>query len=151
MTVAFVAMLLPLSAGVATGITTGSPHRFGSKEAELRYWLQAYLLDAEWLRVAKLEAGAQLSSNVARQAHNYFGLHRAYSRPTTAVGQFGVYARYSSMQACVQDVAEWAQMSPRRPGEPFDRWLKRRGWNHLPHYFRTLARVRLPGEAAPNA
>ncbi len=147
MTVALMAMLLPLSAGVATGITAGAPHRFASREAELRYWLQAYLLDPDWLRVAKLEAGAQLSSNVAQQAHNYFGLHRAYSRRTTAVGHFGVYARYTTMQACVQDVAEWAKMSPRREGEAFDRWLKRRGWNHLPHYYRTLARVRLPGEA----
>lgn len=142
---ALVALLLPMSAANVTGESVGQQH-FASREGELQYWLSHYLLDADWLRVAKLESGAQLNSPVAQAAQNYFGLHMAYSRPSTAVGRHGVYAQYPSIQACVRDVAYWADMSPRRPGEPFDRWLKRRGWNHLPHYYRTLAQVRLPSE-----
>ena len=145
---AFVGLLWPAWATNAEAEVLGSP-RFGSREAEMEYWLRHYLLDRDWLRVAKLESGAQLNSPVAQAAQNYFGLHVAYSRRTTAIGRCGVYAQYSSMAACVRDVAYWAEMSPRRPGEPFDRWLKRRGWNHLPHYYRTLGRVRLPGEARP--
>jgi hypothetical protein len=140
-------LIVPMSAEHATGENVPSEThsaQFSSREAEMTYWLDRFLLDPEWLRVAKLESGAQLNSNVATQAHNYFGLHRAYSRATTAQGHFGLYACYPSLEACVRDVAYWAQMSPRRTGEPFDRWLRRRGWNHLPTYYRTLAQVRLP-------
>jgi hypothetical protein len=140
-------LIVPMSADQAIGETVPSETpwaHFTSREAELTYWLDRFLLDPEWIRVAKLESGAQLNSNVALQAHNYFGLHRAYSRTTTAEGHFGLYACYPSIEACARDVAYWAQMSPRRAGEPFDKWLRRRGWNHLPHYYRTLAQVRLP-------
>jgi hypothetical protein len=119
------------------------PQRFATRQDEIRYLLAKYNLDADWLRVAKLEAGAKLNSPVSRQATNFFGLHRAYVRTTTAIGTYGIYARYNSVDDNVRDISYWAQMSPRREGEPFDRWLKRRGWNHLPTYYRTLAQVRL--------
>lgn len=114
---------------------------FATRESEIRYYLRLYNLDEDWIRVAKLEAGAQLNSHVALTANNFFGLHRAYSRPTTACGHYYFYAQYNSAQDCVRDIHYWAAMGPRLEGESFDRWLKRRGWNHLPTYFRTLAQV----------
>lgn len=119
------------------------PLRFATREDEIRYLLVKYGLDADWLRVAKLEAGAKLNSPVSQQANNYFGLHRAYIRTTTARDHYGIYACYGSLDDNVRDIKYWAEMSPRRDGEPFDRWLKRRGWNHLPTYYRTLAQVAL--------
>ncbi len=125
----------------ATGHVNEADHRFTDRASEIRYLLAKYRLDAEWIRVAKLEAGTDLNSNVARQAQNYFGLHRAYSRPTTSHCGYGMYACYASADDNVRDLVYWAQMGTQRQDESFDRWLKRRGWNPLPTYWRTLAGV----------
>lgn len=116
---------------------------YANRESEIRSLLAKYQLDPEWIRVAKLEAGTNLDSHVSREALNFFGLHRAYARITTAKGGYLFYACYNSADDCVRDILYWAAMSPRKEGESFDRWLKRRGWNHLPTYYRTLAQVNM--------
>jgi hypothetical protein len=115
---------------------------FADRAAELRHYLAQAGLDADWIRVAKLEAGAQLNSHVSKMCNNYFGMHMpGRGRPTTATENWHFYAKYPSAEAAVIDLRYWAAMRPRRADESFDQWLKHRGWNHLPTYFRTLAQV----------
>lgn len=137
-------MLLPLAMRpylVGSAEPTETDVQYRNRETQMKHLLEANMLDPDWIRVAKLESGAQLNSNVARKANNFFGLHKAGKRKSTAIGRHGLYAKYSDMEACVADVRHWVDMSPRKPGERFDRFLRRRGWNHLPTYWRTLRTV----------
>lgn len=136
-------VLYGVRVGDVFGDQSPAEHTFPSREAEIRYYLAQYGLSPHWIRVARVESGWQLDSYIARAGYNYVGMHAVTRRETTAIGTVSFYARYANTQSAIADLRYWADLNPQRPGESFERWLRRRHWNPNPGYYRYLQQIPL--------
>jgi hypothetical protein len=133
--------------GIRVGDAYGDPDAgqlvFPDREAEIRYYLAYYGLSPHWVRVARVESGWHHNSYIAREGHNYVGMHAIRRRTTTSIGTVSFYARYDCVQSAMADLRLWSDLNPQRPNESFERWLRRRHWNPNPAYYQYLYQVPL--------
>ena len=98
--------------------------------------------DAEnWVCVAILESGWQIDSELVTKHCNPIGMR---SRPlfkhiSTADGD---YCSYPSLADHARDLKKWCNFAPRMQGETFVVFLKRRGYNTDPAYYKMFSEIK---------
>lgn len=93
-----------------------------------------------WAALAVVETGWTFREGVG-SVNNLFGMRcssRAECRSCTANG-YGVYD--SQLGACM-DLSEWIHYDAPEPGEDFESFLRRRGYNPHPEYYDYLPKIK---------
>ena len=87
-----------------------------------------------WLFVAILESGWQIDSPLAVEHYNPIGMRAriGFAHINTSDGK---YCTYPNMLVQALDLKKWCDFSPRKVGEDFTEYLKRRGYNTNKSYY----------------
>lgn len=96
-------------------------------------------------KIAIVESGWNLSSTLARNHNNFFGMkwsnHKLVSYPVSTSD--GVYAGFASPADCVAFMVYWQGLEMPHKGERDINWLRRRGYNPRAEYYEYLELIRL--------